>query len=97
MTNNFFRRYLSRRNQFVQVNGSKSDYLPISCKVPQGSELGPILFLLYINNIANLSTLGSIRLFADDTNIFVEHENLELYDNAKILLEYLFKCLKTIS
>ena len=95
LTNNFFRSYLSSRKQFVQVNGSKSEYLPISCGVPQGSVLGPLLFLLYINDIANLSPLGSIRLFADDTNIFVEHENLEqLYNNARILLEYLFKWFK---
>ena len=63
--------------------------------MPQGSVLGPLLFLLYINDIANLSPLGSIRLFADDTNIFVEHENIEqLYVNAKIVLEYLFTWFK---
>ena len=95
LTNNFFKSYLSNRKQFVQLNGSKSENLPITCGVPQGSVLGPLLFLLYINDIANLSPLGSIRLFADDTNIFVEHENIEqLYANAKIVLEYLFKWFK---
>ena len=57
--------------------------------------LGPLLFLIYINDIANLSPLGSIRLFADDTNIFVEHKCIEqLYANTKIVLESLFKWFK---
>ena len=67
----------------------------IYCGVPQGSVLGPLLFLIYVNDIANLSPLGNIRLFADDTNVFVEHENLEqLYENSKIILEYLYKWFK---
>ena len=81
--------------QFVQVNKSNSEYLPISCGVSQGSVLGPHHFLLYINDIANFSPLGSIRLFADDTNVFLEHKDLEqLYTNAKIVLEYLFMWFK---
>ena len=52
-------------------------------------------FLLYINDIANSSPLGSIRLFADDTNVFLEHKNLrQLYINAKAVLEYLFMWFK---
>ena len=81
--------------QFVQINKSNSEYLPISCGVPQGSVLGPLLFLLYINDIANSSPMGSIRLFADDTNVFLEDKNLEqLYTNAKIVLEDLFMWFK---
>ena len=81
--------------QFVQVNKSNSEYLPISCGVPQGSVYGPLLFLLYINDIANSSPMGSIRLFADDTNVFLEDKNLEqLYTNAKIVLENLFMWFK---
>ena len=81
--------------QFVQINKSNSEYLPISCGVPQGSVLGPLLFLLYINDIANSSPMGSIRLFADDTNVFLEDKNLEqLYTNAKIVLENLFMWFK---
>ena len=94
-TNDLFKSYLSNRKQFVKIRNSESSHLPISCGVPQGSVLGPLLFLIYVNDIANHSPLGNIRLFADDTNIFVEHENLELvYENAKIVLEYLYQWFK---
>ena len=94
-TNDLFKSYLSNRKQFVKIGNSKSSHLPISCGVPQGSVLDPLLFLIYVNDIANHSPLGNIRLFADDTNIFVEHENLELvYENAKIVLEYMYQWFK---
>jgi hypothetical protein len=55
---------------YVEHNGAKSDRLNIICGVPQGSILGPILFLIYINDITNASKLLHLILFADDTNIF---------------------------
>ena len=57
--------------QFVNLNDVKSEYLPINCGVPRGSILGPLLFLLYINEISNISSIIDIILFADDTNIFL--------------------------
>ena len=48
-----------------------SDQLPIEWGVPQGSVLGPLLFLIYINDLCNVSQSGKFILFADDTNLFV--------------------------
>ena len=63
--------YLSNRTQYVSVLGEKSEKLDMKYGVPQGSVLGPLLFLLYINDLVNCSDLGKFVLYADDTNIFV--------------------------
>ena len=67
----WFSSYLSKRKQFVSVNGSTSDYPEVSCGVPQGSVLGPLLFLIYINDLPSVSKVLSFYVFADDTNIFL--------------------------
>ena len=68
---NWFKSYLSNRYQFVQLNDHLSNKLPISCGVPQGSILGPLLFLIYINDITKVSDLFNIFMFVDDTNLFL--------------------------
>ena len=70
----WFSSYLSGRRQRVVLPGTHSDWNYIQAGVPQGSILGPLLFLLYINDIVN--DIGSnIRLFADDTSLFLVVEN----------------------
>ena len=56
--------------KFEQVDGHSSDYMIVVYGVPQGSVLGPTLFILYIDDQCNVSNLGKYVLFADDTNIF---------------------------
>ena len=68
--------YLSQREQIVNVNGHNSLSLPVTCGVPQGSILGPLLFLLYVNNLPNTSSLLTFHLFADDTNLYFSSKNL---------------------
>ena len=73
----WFDSYLSGRKQYVFYNGVSSDVAPFTCGVPQGSVLGPLLFLIYINDLPNISKKLSFFLFADDTNIDYESSNLK--------------------
>ena len=66
---NWFANYLSNRKQYTEIKGNKSSYLDITTGVPQGSILGPILFLIYINDIHKCSTL-KLLCFADDTTAY---------------------------
>ena len=72
----WFKSYLSERKQFVSLDGILSDMLKISIGVPQGSILGPILFLLYINDLPECSTLLAL-LFADDTTLLASGDNID--------------------
>ena len=71
---NWFKNYLSNRKQRVVLPGITSDWVYILAGVPQGSILGPLLFLLYINDIVN-DIGANIRLFADDTSLSIIVEN----------------------
>ena len=74
---NLFKSYLSNRQQFVKVNNAKSNLKSINCGVPQGSVLGPLLFIIYINDIANSCKEGLFRIFADDTGIFCHSDTID--------------------
>ena len=66
--------YLSERQQAVFVNNSLSQFLTVNAGVPQGSVLGPFLFLLYINDISD-KLISLSRLFADDTSMSASSQN----------------------
>ena len=85
----WFESYLTDRKQYVFYNGVTSDVKGITCGVPQGSVLGPLLFLLYINDLPNISDKLDFFLFADDTNIY--YESNDLRDIEKTVNEELKK------
>ena len=72
----WFKSFLSNRTQYVYYNNIKSNSGKLTCGVPQGSILGPLLFILYINDIVNTSTMLKFVLFADDTTILYSHDDL---------------------
>ena len=86
--------YLSNRHQFVTVNGHKSETKEINIGVPQGSVLGPLLFLIYINDLPLSTTNMKSILFADDTTLFTSHRDINsltksMSDDLALVREWL--------
>ena len=71
----WFGSYLENHKQFVAINDSK--LRNITCGVPQGSILGPLLFILYVNDLHKALNEVQCILFADDTNIFTQRTNTD--------------------
>ena len=75
VANNWFKSYLSNRKQFVTINGVNSDLQSMKFGVPQGSVLGPLLFLIYINDLHSTIKFCTTRHFADDTNLVIKNKS----------------------
>ena len=87
LANEWFKSYLSNRKQYVSINGYDSNLADVKFDVPQGSVLGPLLFLIYINDLNQVLTFCKVHNFADDTNLIHfsksvkklnKHANLDL-------------------
>ena len=74
----WFKDYLTGRFQYVTYNGFKSSNSEIKCGVPQGSILGPLLFLLYVNDLTSVSEACFPILFADDSNTFISGKDVQV-------------------
>ena len=77
----WFKSYLSNRSFIVNVDSSFSEPADLNCGVPQGSILGPLLFLIYINDLPQAVEDCAIRLYADDTCISFTHKNVNVIED----------------
>lgn len=100
VANDWFRSYLSSRKQRVKLDGVFSEWLDVSCGVPQGSILGPLLFLLYINDMHRSVKWSLIHHFADDTNLLCSEKNPDILKkkmNEDLRLIFQWLCANRLS
>ena len=88
----WFSGYIINRKQYVKIGNVESSLKTITCGVPQGSTLGPLLFSLYVNDLPRSSKKLTFRIFADDTNMFCSTRDPEQLQS--IINEELGKVLK---
>ena len=91
IANDWFKSYFTNRMQYVSINGISSDLLKVNFGVPQGSVLGPLLFLLYIHDLHNSIRFSSPFHFANDTGL------LNTQDNMHVISTTLNKDLRELS
>ena len=88
------------RKQYVVVDNQASSMQSIKCGVPQGSVIGPVLFLLFVNYLCKVSNFCKFVLFADDTNIFCSNYNVEVLEytlNRKLAKHFLWFSINKLS
>jgi hypothetical protein len=99
----WFHSYLSNRTQYVDYNGNKSEIKNIYTGVPQGSVLGPLLFLIYVNDLCNVSSYFDCLLYADDTTLtstlcFSNSRNIPINDiNFELNKVFTWMCCNKLS
>merc|ERR1711963_430865 len=74
--------FLTNRKQYVKINNSMSNCLNVTSGVPQGSVLGPTLFIYFINDLLNVVKSSKVKIFADDTKVY---NNIQCADDVKCL------------
>ena len=78
----WFRSYLCNRKQFFRVNGVSSKIEGIDVGVPQGSYLGPLLFLIYINDLPQAVQNSAVSIYADDTSLCYQSSDINVLNEA---------------
>ena len=98
--NDWLTSYLSNRTQSVSVNGATSDVSNVTCGVPQGSILGPLLFIIYINDMHRAFSSCLVYHFADDTNLVFSHPDptkISKEVNKQLAILYDWLCANRLS
>ena len=86
--------YLYERVQFTRINNYNSNLQPVCCGISQGSTLGPFLFIIYINDLANMTSFQTC-LFADDTNFTISNKNINELQIPQKELNLVIKWIKS--